>query len=184
VVIQGIIKTAANIDPSWIGINAENLLQETSGIPVHVLNDADAAGIAEINFGAGRAQKNGLVIVVTLGTGIGTAIFSGGVLVRNAEFGHLKIRGKDAEIRASDAARQKKKLSWKKWSARLSEYLQEMEKLFWPDLFIIGGGISEESERFFPYLKLRTKIVRAELLNQAGIVGAAVYAIDNIYLCK
>jgi polyphosphate glucokinase len=127
-------------------------------------------------FGAGCNAQKGVVIVVTLGTGIGTAIFTDGHLVPNTEFGHMKIRGKDAEARASDAARQRKEMTWKKYAARLQEYLVEMENLFWPDLFIIGGGASKRADEFFPLLKIRTKIVPAQLLNQAGIIGAAVYA--------
>lgn len=176
VVQHGVARTAANVHENWIGTNVDELLGRATGCRVYTLNDADAAGIAEMAFGAGCNAQKGVVIVVTLGTGIGTAVFTDGYLVPNTEFGHMKIRGKDAETRASDAARQRKEMSWKKYAARLEEYLIEMENLFWPDLFIIGGGASKKADEFFPLLKIRTKIVPAQLLNQAGIVGAAVYA--------
>ncbi len=176
VVQHGVARTAANVHQNWIGTNIDELLGRVTGCKTYTLNDADAAGIAEMNFGAGCNAQKGVVIVVTLGTGIGTAIFSDGHLVPNTELGHMKIRGKDAEARASDAARQRKEMSWKKYAARLQEYLGEMENLLWPDLFIIGGGVSKRADEFFPLLKIRTKIVPAQLLNQAGIVGAAVYA--------
>lgn len=176
VVQHGVARTAANVHENWIGMNVDDLLGKSTGCRVFTLNDADAAGIAEMAFGAGCNAQKGVVIVITLGTGIGTAIFTDGRLVPNTEFGHMKIRGKDAETRASDAARQRKEMSWKKYAARLQEYLTEVENLFWPDLFIIGGGASKRADEFFPLLKIRTKIVPAQLLNQAGIVGAAVYA--------
>ncbi len=150
-------------------------MTQVTGCRTFTLNDADAAGIAEINFGAGRGVR-GVVLVITLGTGIGTAIFTDGILVPNAEFGHLKIRGKDAEWRASDAARQRKDLSWRKYTKRLQEYLSQMEVLFWPELIIIGGGLSKNADKFLPHLKLRAKIMPAQFLNNAGIVGAAVFA--------
>ena len=174
VVRAGKIYTAANIDPQWIGVDAAALFRKETGCSIIVLNDADVAGLAEMKFGAGREWSHGVVIMITLGTGIGSAIFTDGHLVPNTEFGHLQIRGKDAEKRASDAARQSKDLSWKKWSARLNEYLAEIEKLFWPDLLIIGGGVSKEYKKFFPYLKTQAKVVPAMLLNNAGIVGAAL----------
>ncbi len=176
VVQHGVARTAANVHENWIGTDVDDLLAKSTGCRVHTLNDADAAGIAEMAFGAGCNAQKGVVIVITLGTGIGTAIFTDGRLVPNTEFGHMKIRGKDAEARASDAARQRKEMTWKKYAARLQEYLTEVENLFWPDLFIIGGGASKRADEFFPLLKIRTKIVPAQLLNQAGIVGAAVYA--------
>ncbi len=176
VVQHGVARTAANVHENWIGTNVDDLLGKSTGCRVFTLNDADAAGIAEMAFGAGCNAQKGVVIVITLGTGIGTAIFTDGRLVSNTEFGHMKIRGKDAETRASDAARQRKEMSWKKYAARLQEYLTEVENLFWPDLFIIGGGASKRADEFFPLLKIRTKIVPAQLLNQAGIVGAAVFA--------
>lgn len=177
VVKQGVIYTAANVDHSWIGTNAGELFSQHVGGPVAVVNDADAAGIAEMRFGAGKDRK-GVVIMLTLGTGIGSAIFLDGQLLPNSEFGHLRIRGKDAERRASEKIREDKKLSWKQWSKRLSEFLNEMEKLFSPDLFIIGGGISKKSEKFFPLLTTKTEviIVPAQMRNDAGIIGAAYLA--------
>lgn len=180
VVKQGVIYTAANVDHSWIGTNASELFTSHVNGPVAVVNDADAAGVAEVRFGAGKDRK-GVVIMVTLGTGIGTAIFLDGKLLPNTEFGHLQIRGKDAEKRASEKVREDKKLSWKKWAKRVSEYLNEMEKLFSPDLFIIGGGISKESEKFFPLLKTKTEVivVPAQMRNEAGIIGAAYLAHES-----
>jgi polyphosphate glucokinase len=140
-----------------------------------MINDADAAGLAEMKFGAGKGQP-GTVILLTLGTGIGSAIFYHGNLLPNTEFGHLEMNGKDAEHRASDAVRQREELSWKKYAKRLNRYMAAMEKLFWPDLFIIGGGISKESEKYIPLLKTQTPIVPAQFLNEAGIVGAALAA--------
>lgn len=175
VVRHGVTYTAANVDQSWIGMDAAGLFTQMCGCPTYLLNDADAAGTAEVTFGAGRNEQ-GVVLVLTLGTGIGSAVFSRGVLVPNTEFGHLTIRGKDAERRASDGARQRKGRSFEEWSKYLQEYLNEMEKLIWPDLIIIGGGVSKNADQFFPYLKTRAKIVPALLLNQAGIIGAAIYA--------
>ncbi len=175
VVQNGVVRTAANVHKSWIGTNAAVLFSERAGNPSYVVNDADAAGLAEIAFGAGRGEQ-GVVIMITVGTGIGTALFVDGHLVPNTELGHIEIRGKDAERRSSDAARERKELSWEKWGGNLSEHLERLENLFWPDLFIIGGGVSKTSEKFFPFLKVRTKLVVAQLLNQAGIVGAAMYA--------
>jgi len=140
-----------------------------------MINDADAAGLAEMKFGAGKGQP-GTVIMITLGTGIGTAIFYRGNLLPNTEFGHLDMNGKDAEHRASDAVRQRDELSWKKYAKRLNKYLLQMEKLFWPDLFIVGGGISKESEKYIPLLKVTAPVVPAQFLNEAGIVGAALAA--------
>ncbi len=176
VVLNGVTMTAANVSDKWINLNAANLFSATTGCPSYVVNDADAAGIAEMTFGAGREYQRGTVIVVTLGTGIGTAIFTNGNLLPNTEFGHVIMDGKDAEKRASDAARQKKKLGWEEWGYRLNKYLQYMEALFWPELFIIGGGVSKRWEEFFPYLTLRAKVLPAAMLNQAGIVGAALHA--------
>lgn len=177
VIKQGVVFTAANVDESWIGTNAAEIFSKHVDGPVAVVNDADAAGIAEMRFGAGKDRK-GVVIMVTLGTGIGSAIFLDGKLLPNSEFGHLRIRGKDAEKRASEKMREDRKLSWKKWSKRLSEFLNEMEKLFSPDLFIIGGGISKQSEKFFPLLTTKTEviIVPAQMRNEAGIIGAAYLA--------
>ena len=175
VVQRGVTLTAANVHEDWIGTDARSLLEKRTGNPVAVLNDADAAGIAEMKFGAGR-DRSGLVIILTLGTGIGSAVFINGQLLPNTEFGHLKIRGEIAEHRSSDRARQLKGYSWKKWSKQLSEYLQYMEFLFTPDLFIIGGGVSKQYQKFFPYICCQTQIAPARLRNRAGIVGAAMAA--------
>jgi polyphosphate glucokinase len=175
VVLHGVTLTAANVDPSWIGTNAETLFREATGCPVRVLNDADAAGIAEMTFGAGKDRK-GVVILLTFGTGIGSAIFIDGILLPNTEFGHVELRGKDAEHRAAARIKTEKDLSWKEWGERVNEYLQYMEKLFTPDLFIVGGGVSKKFERFAPYLQTRAEIVSAQLQNDAGIVGAAMAA--------
>ncbi len=175
IVKNGTMYSAANVDDAWIGTNGKALFEETMNLPVHVLNDADAAGIAEMIFGAGRGHK-GVVMMLTLGTGIGSAIFVEGKLVPNLELGHLEVRGKSAEDRASDRVRQEKDLSWEKWGRRLNEYLQRLEYLFSPDLFIIGGGVSKRADKFLPLLELNTEIVPAQLQNDAGIVGAALSA--------
>lgn len=172
---SGVAMMAANISPKWVGMNADDLFSKVTGCACTLVNDADAAGLAEMAFGAGRGQP-GTVILLTLGTGIGSAIFHRGNLLPNTEFGHLDMKGRDAEHRASDAARQREDLSWKKYAKRLNRYLLEMEKLFWPDLFIVGGGISKQSENFLPLLTIETPIIPAELLNDAGIVGAALAA--------
>lgn len=171
----GVALTAANIHKSWIGKNVPALLKKGTGRPAVVINDADAAGLAEMEYGAGRKQR-GVVLLVTVGTGLGTALFSNGQLVPNTELGHIEIRGREAEHRASDGVREKKNLSWKKWSRLLDEYLVTMERLFWPDLIIIGGGVSQKYEKFFPYLTVRAKIVPAKFRNKAGIIGAALAA--------
>lgn len=172
---HSIIKMAANISPAWVGINADDLLTKATGCEVSMGNDADVAGLAEMTFGAGKGQY-GTVIMLTLGTGIGSAIFHGGKLIPNTEFGHLQINGEDAEASTSDAARQREELSWKKYAKRLDRYLFQMEKLFWPDLFIIGGGISKEHEKYLPLLTVETPVTPAQFLNEAGIVGAALAA--------
>ena len=169
----GVAMMAANISEKWVGTNADELFAKATSCTSVTINDADAAGLAEMAFGAGRGQP-GTVIMITLGTGIGTAIFHRGKLLPNAEFGHLEMKGKDAEYRASDAARQRDDLSWKKYAKRLNKYLATMEKLFWPDLFIVGGGISKQHEKFLPLLTIETPIVPAQFLNEAGIVGAAL----------
>ncbi len=171
---NGIAMMAANISHQWIGINADQFFTSVTGCSCKVGNDADVAGLAEMAFGAGKDQL-GTVIMLTLGTGIGTAIFYNGHLLPNTEFGHLDMNGQDAEYRASDAARQREDLSWKKYAKRLNEYLMAMEKLFWPDLFIIGGGISKVHEKFIPLLTVHAKVVPAQLLNGAGIIGAALF---------
>ena len=172
VVQNGIVRTAANVDDSWISTDIEKLLTEITGCPSTVVNDADAAGLAEMKFGAGKDNK-GLVLLITVGTGLGTVLFAGGKLVPNLEMGHIILKGGDAEKYASDAARKNDKLTWEKWAARFNEYLKRIEDLTWPDLIIIGGGASKKSEIFNGLLKARAKIVPAELQNNAGIVGAA-----------
>ncbi|MFF5207081.1 polyphosphate--glucose phosphotransferase [Streptosporangium sp. NPDC000396] len=175
VVVDGITMSAANVDESWIGVDTQTMFAKATGLPVVVLNDADAAGLAEMAVGAAR-EKPGVVLVLTFGTGIGSALFVDGHLVPNTELGHLEIRGKDAEKRASDHARESRQLSWEKWATRVEEYLQHVEALFSPSLIIIGGGVSKKSEKFLPLVKLRTPIVPATLQNEAGIVGAAMAA--------
>ena len=175
-ILHGVALTAANIDDSWIGINTEDLFKKATGCDCYVVNDADAAGVAEMSFGIGKEIKEGVVLFLTLGTGIGSALFLDGRLVPNTELGHLEVRGKDAERRASDAVRKKKALNWEDWAARLQEVINKMDALFWPDLFVLGGGVSKDWEKFVPHMKTRAKVVPAELFNQAGIVGAAMYA--------
>lgn len=173
---QGVALTAANIHKKWIGTNVAELFSENTGCPVTVINDADAAGLAEMAFGAGR-DKRGVVLIVTIGTGLGTALFTNGHLLPNAELGHIEINGYDAETRASDAARKRDKLSWRKWAGRLDEYLHHLENLIWPDLIILGGGVSKKYDRFLPHLTVQAEVVPAQLLNEAGIVGAAMAAV-------
>jgi polyphosphate glucokinase len=174
VVTDGVIRTAANLDPAWIGLDAREVFDKASGQQVKVLNDADAAGVAEMTFGAGRGVR-GTVLMLTLGTGIGSALFFNGTLVPNTEFGHIEIHGHDAETRASEHAKELHDQSWSKWAGRVEEYLQHMEALLSPDLFIIGGGISKQSDKWMPLLTgIRAPIVPATLLNDAGIVGAAM----------
>jgi polyphosphate glucokinase len=174
VVIDGVTRTAANMDPAWIGLDAAALFAKATGNPVRVLNDVDAAGVAEMTFGAG-VDEQGTVLMVTFGTGIGSALFVKGILVPNTEFGHIEIRGRDAESRASERAKQLHDQSWSKWAEHVDEYLQHIEALLSPDLIILGGGISRQSEKWVPRLTgIRARIVPAALLNNAGIVGAAM----------
>lgn len=175
VVQHGVVWSAANVDETWIGTAGEKLFAQATGCPLLLLNDADAAGIAEMEFGAGRGQ-DGVVMILTFGTGIGSALFNRGVLVPNTELGHIHIRGKDAEERTSDRIRQEKELSWEKWAKRVDEYIYHIEALFSPDLFIIGGGVSKRHDKFIPLLHARAPIVPAQLFNEAGIVGAAFAA--------
>lgn len=172
---NGIVRTASNIDKSWIGTEVSKLFTKSSGCQTVVLNDADAAAFAEMKFGAGKNQ-NGVVFIITVGTGLGTAAFSNGCLLPNMELGHLIIDGKIAEHYASDAVRKNEGLTWKKWSKRFNRYLYEIEQLFWPDLIILGGGASKKQDKFFKYLDSNVKIVAAKLLNEAGIIGAALAA--------
>lgn len=172
---NGVALTAANIHNKWIGTNAGALFSEVTGCPVCVINDADAAGVAEMSFGAGRDRK-GVVLIVTIGTGLGTALFTDGHLLPNTELGHIEMDGEDAEHSASDAARKREDLTWKKWGQRLDLYLHRLEALFWPDLIILGGGVSKKPENFLPYLTVQAEILPAKLQNNAGIVGAAMAA--------
>ena len=175
VVKKGVTYSAANVDKSWIRYDVKALLEKKLGRSVILINDADAAGIAEMEYGAGQGQM-GTVIMLTFGTGIGSAVFVGGKLVPNTEFGHLDIRGKDAEDRASDRIRQKKELDWKQWAKRINELLSHLDILFSPDMYIIGGGISKKHKKFLRYLRTEAEVVPAQLLNNAGIVGAALAA--------
>jgi polyphosphate glucokinase len=175
VVKAGVAATAANIDPAWIGVDVAATFARSSKCDVTVVNDADAAGIAEMEFGAGKG-RTGVVIMVTLGTGIGTAVFFDGLLIPNTELGHLKMGKKEAEQRAADSVRQREGLSWRKWAQRLDAYLLELERLLRPDLFILGGGVSKRHDRFMPQLTTHAEVVPATLLNEAGIVGAAIAA--------
>lgn len=172
VVRHGVAQSAANVDESWIGTDIEKLLRAATGRQVLAVNDADAAGYAEVEYGAAR-DVPGLVVVVTLGTGIGTALINDGRLVPNTELGHLEVDGVDAETRASDAARERDGLSFAEWATRLQRYFDELERLFSPDLFVVGGGVSKKHDEYLPLLQLRTPIVPAALRNAAGIVGAA-----------
>ncbi len=173
VVQQGITRTAANVHDKWIGTNAAALFSEATGCPVTVINDADAAGLAEMAFGAGKGRK-GVVLLVTIGTGLGTSLFTDGMLLPNTELGHIEIDGEDAELLASDAARKRNDLSWKQWGKRLDIYLIRMEQLVWPDLIILGGGVSKKHPKFLPHLTVQAEIVIAETFNEAGIIGAAL----------
>jgi polyphosphate glucokinase len=175
VIAGGVSRTAANIDHSWLDAPAGELFQHALARPVTVLNDADAAGTAEMEFGAGRGQA-GVTVMLTFGTGIGSALFLDGVLVPNTELGHLRMHHKDAEARASDHARDVDGLTWTKWADRVQEYLRYVEHLLNPDLFVIGGGVSKKSDRFLPLLDVSTPVVAATLHNDAGIVGAAIAA--------
>ena len=173
VIQQGVARTAANVDNSWIDLNLNKLFSKATGCPVHVVNDADAAGMAEMKFGAGKGRK-GTVMLITVGTGLGTVIFSDGNLLPNLEMGHLILHGADAELYASDAARKRDKLDWNTWAGRFNEYLLRVEELVWPDRIIIGGGASKKGDKFFHHLTTKAKVVPAKLMNEAGIVGAAM----------
>ncbi len=175
VVRAGVARTAANVDHAWIGTDIEAVLGSATGLHVIALNDADAAGIAETRWGAGKGV-DGLVIVVTLGTGIGTALIYNGGLVPNSELGHLELDGDDYEQKASAGARDREDLSWDKWAKRLQRYFSAVEALLWPDLFIVGGGVSRRADKFLPMITVNTPIVAAKLQNEAGIAGAAYLA--------
>ena len=173
VIQQGIARTAANVDDSWIDKDLNKLFSKVTGCKVHVVNDADAAGMAEVKFGAGKGQK-GTLMLITVGTGLGTVIFTNGKLVPNLELGHILLHGADAELYATDAARKRDELDWDTWAGRFNEYLLRIEELIWPDKIIIGGGASKKGDKFFHHLTTKAKVVPAQLMNEAGIVGAAM----------
>jgi polyphosphate glucokinase len=175
VIKHGVARTAANIDKSWIGTDVDAVFTKATGCEVTVLNDADAAGLAEVRYGAAKGVL-GVVILLTFGTGIGSGLFLDGILVPNTELGHLELDGVDAEKRAAASAKVNEDLSYKAWAKRVRHYLRHVEKLFSPDLFILGGGVSKEADRWVPLLELDTPVKPAELLNNAGIVGAALAA--------
>jgi polyphosphate glucokinase len=182
VIKKGVAHTAANIDPKWIGTDADALFADVLGRPVAdiaMLNDADAAGMAEIRFGDPLA-RHGVTTLLTFGTGIGSAVFQDGKLVPNTEFGHLEVDGHDAEKKAAASVKDNEGLSYPHWAKRVSRYLTVLENLIWPDLFIVGGGVSKKSEKWVPLLDIRTKVVVASLQNNAGIVGAAAAAVEGI----
>jgi len=174
---NGEVYTAANLSKKWIGVNIRDAIEKISRCKAVVINDADSAGLAEMKFGAGKEYNRhggGVVLMVTLGTGVGTALFVDGHLVRNTELGHIEIDGEDAEKRTAEIHREIEGLSWKKWGKRVDKYLFHIEKLLSPDLIIIGGGVSKKSDKFFPYIQIRARVVPAKMLNDAGIVGAAL----------
>jgi polyphosphate glucokinase len=175
VVRGGIVETASHIDPTWIGVNAVDFFSKVTGRQVAVLNDADAAGVAEIRFGAGRGMT-GVVAMLTLGTGIGSALFVDGTLVPNSELGHLPLHGAEAEKWAAESVRERDQVSWEEYAQRLQAYLELVQTVLWPQLIIIGGGISNVADKFLPLIQLRTPIVPAQLRNHAGIIGAAMFA--------
>ncbi len=177
VILHGVAQSAANVDKSWIGTDVEKAIEETTGRKVLAVNDADAAGFAEVRYGAAKGV-DGVVLVVTLGTGIGSALVVDGHLVPNTELGHLEIDGYDAESRAAESVRDRDGLDWEQWAERLQRYFTVVENLFWPDLIVVGGGVSKHHSDFLPLLDIRTKIIPAELRNAAGIVGAAALASD------
>jgi polyphosphate glucokinase len=175
VVRKGVTLTAANIHEDWEGLNAAKFIEKITGRKTCIINDADAAGLAEMAFGAGKGRQ-GVVMLVTIGTGLGTALFTDGHLLPNCEFGHLEIDGVQAEWMSSDAARKRENLSWKKWGHRFNKFLHTMESLIWPDLIILGGGISKKHKEFLPYITVQAEVLPAQMLNEAGIAGAAIGA--------
>jgi len=179
IILDGKTMSAANVSTEWIGLKAEALFERSLGRDIHFVNDADAAGFAEVRYGA-AAGRTGLTIVTTLGTGIGSALIYNGVLIPNSELGHLEIDGVGAETRAANSAREAEELSWEEWAGRLQRYYSHLELLFSPNLFIVGGGVSKGHENFLPLLSLRTPIVPAELRNNAGIMGAAALAVRDL----
>lgn len=179
VVVDGVVQTAANVDASWIGVRAAELMSAAlDGQPVTVLNDADAAGLAEQRYGAGRNQ-GGVVVLLTFGTGIGSAVIHNGMLLPNTEFGHIEVGGKEAEHRAAASVMERNGWSYRKWTKQVTKVLVAVENAIWPDLFIVGGGISKKADKWIPLLKNRTPVVAARLLNTAGIVGAAMAAAER-----
>ena len=178
VVTHGQTRSAANIDKSWIDCQAEKIFEDKLGRDIYLMNDADAAGIAEVHYGAAKGHP-GLVLLTTLGTGIGSALVYRGVLIPNSELGHLEIDGHDAESRAAASVKEKQGMSYDEYVPRLQRYYERVEALFWPDLIVVGGGVSKKADKFLPKLKLKTEIVPAKLLNSAGIVGAAWLAVDR-----
>lgn len=181
VIKHGIAQSAANVDPSWLGADADKIFSDAvgKGSAVVVLNDADAAGIAEARHGAAKGV-DGVVIMLTFGTGIGSALLMNGVLVPNTELGHLQLDDHDAESRAAASVRDEKSMSYKKWAKRVNHYMQHVERLFTPDLFVVGGGVSKDSDKWLHYLELKTPVKPAQLLNDAGIVGAAIAAVEQL----
>ena len=179
VIRKGVAESAANINEKWIGINVAQLFSDATACPVHVVNDGDAAGLAEVTFGAGKGVQ-GVVMMITIGTGLGSALFIDGKLVPNTELGHIEVECEDAELIASDVARKREDLTWKKWARRLDKYLNMIEHLFSPDLMILGGGVIKKQDQFLPLLTVHTRVVPAQLGNDAGIVGAALAASLNI----
>ena len=172
VVTHGVVRSAANIDKGWLDFDAEPMLEKKLGHDIVLVNDADAAGVAELYYGAAKGQR-GLVVMTTLGTGIGTALIHDGVLVPNSELGHIELDGYDAETRAASSIKDREGLSYPEWAKRLQRYYSHLENLLWPDLFVVGGGVSKDADQFLPLLELRTPIVAAKLMNKAGIIGAA-----------
>jgi polyphosphate glucokinase len=181
VIKHGVAQSAANVDRAWVGTDADKVFTDAvgSGSEVSVLNDADAAGIAEARFGAAKGVA-GVVIMLTFGTGIGSALLMNGVLVPNTELGHLELDGHDAETRAAASVRDEHGMSYKKWAQRVNRYMQHVERLFTPDLFVVGGGVSKDADKWVPLLDLNTPVEPAQLLNDAGIVGAAIAALERL----
>lgn len=178
VILGGVARTAANIDPSWIGTRVGDVLGATIPGPVEVLNDADAAGLAEVRYGAAR-DVPGVVLVLTFGTGIGSALFVDGRLVPNTELGHIEVGDQEGEALAAASVRERQDLSWAQWAGRVELYLHSLEKFLWPDLIVVGGGVSKRADKWLPLISHRTPIVAAQLQNAAGIVGAALAAVED-----
>lgn len=175
VVLRGVVQTAANVAKAWKGLDADAMFTKLLERPVHMMNDADAAGVAEMRFGAGQGH-DGVVVMITLGTGIGAAVFNDGVLLPNTELGHIEVDGADAELLAAGRVRDELKLSWRDYAKRVQKFLRRLDALLWPDLVIIGGGISKESAKWLDYVDVRCPIAVAKFLNNAGIIGAALTA--------